>query len=85
MLQKAGNTPKKTVLSNILESCILLIFKSNIIQFLNSFYLKKGIAMGTPIAPDYANFFMNLFQTPLLNHFQHFARNTVKQKYEVSH
>ena len=80
MLRKAGNTQKKTVLSNILKSCSVLIFKSNIIQFCNNFYLKKGIAMGTPTAPDYANFFINLLQTPLLNHFQHFASNTVKQK-----
>ena len=48
----------KTVSSNTSKNCILLILKSNIFRFCNTFHIqKKGTAMGTPMAANYANLF----------------------------
>ena len=68
--KKLEKRKNKTVPSNTLKNCILLILKSNIFRFCNTFHIqKKGTAMGTPMAANYANLFMDMFETSLLNDF----------------
>ena len=68
--KKLGARKNKTVSSNTLKNCILLILKSNIFWFCNTFHIqKKGTAMATPMAANYANLFMDMFETSLLNDF----------------
>ena len=60
---KTETRKNKTVPSNTLKYCILLILKSNIFRFCNTFHIqKKGTAMGTPMAANYANLFMDMFE-----------------------
>ena len=60
----------KTVPSNTLKNCILLILKSNIFQFFNTFDVqKKGTAMGTTMAANYAELSTDMFETSFLNNF----------------
>ena len=45
-----------------------MILKSNASRFGNEYYRQiTGTAMGTPMAPNYANFFMNNFEQNLLH------------------
>ena len=45
-----------------------MIFKSNASRFGNEYYRQiTGTAMGTPMAPNYANFFMSNFERNLLH------------------
>ena len=68
--EKLETRLNKTVPSTTLKNLILLILKSNIFRFGNNFYHQiKGTAMGTPMAPNYANLFMDKFETSLLNDF----------------
>ena len=68
--KKLETCENKTIPSNTLKNCILLILKSNIFRFCNTFHIqKKGTAMGTPMAANYANLFMDMFETFLLNDF----------------
>ena len=51
---------------------ILLVLNSNTLQFGARFYRQvKGTAMRTPMAPNFANLFMNKFETDMLNDYQH--------------
>ena len=60
----------ETVSSNTLMNCVLLILKCNIVGFCNTFHIQeKRIAMGGPMAANYANLFMVMFETSLLNDF----------------
>ena len=68
--KKLETTKNKTVPSNTLKNCILLILKSDIFRLCNTFYIqKKGTAMGTPMAANYANLFIDIFEISLLNDF----------------
>ena len=68
--KKLETRKNKTAPSNTLKSCILLILKSNNFRFGNTFHIqKKGTAMGTPMTANYANLFMDMFETSLRNDF----------------
>ena len=61
--KKLKTRKNNTVQSNTLKSCILLILKSDIFRFCNTFHIqKKGTAIGTPMAHNYANLFMDMFE-----------------------
>lgn len=60
-----------TVPSELIKRLILTILKSNIMQFGTRFFLQiKGTAMGTPMAVNFANLFMNQFESEMLNSYE---------------
>ena len=57
--------------SYIIKKLILLILRSNTMNFLGKYYHQiKGTAMGTPMAVNFANLFMANFETKLLSEFE---------------
>ena len=65
--EKLETRQNKHVSSTLLKKLILLVLKSNIFKFGTAFYQQiKGTAMGTPMAPNYANLFMDKFETNIL-------------------
>lgn len=61
----------KSIPSDILKKLILLVLKCNVFRFMNKFYSQtKGTCMGTPMAPNYANLFMNDFEQDLMSEYQ---------------
>ena len=67
-LEKRKN---KTISSSLLRRLILLVLRSNIFRFDNTFYQQiKGTAMGTPMAVNYANLFLEKFETEMLNEYE---------------
>ena len=65
--KKLETRQNKTVPSNTLKNYILLIRKSNIFQFCNTFHIpKKVTAMDTLMAANYANLFIEMYETSLL-------------------
>ena len=64
---KLEERKNKTITSVVLKSLILLVLKSNAFRFGNTVYHQlMGTAMGTPMAPNYANLFMTKFETDLI-------------------
>ena len=60
----------KKVSSAILKKLILLVLQSNIFRFNEQLYRKiKGTAMGTPMAVNYANIFLDDFENKMLDEF----------------
>ena len=58
----------KQIPSIVIKRLILLILESNVFKFSTKLFLQvMGTAMGTPMACNYANLFMNKFETNLLN------------------
>ena len=67
-LEKRKN---KTISSSLLRRLILLVLKSNIFRFDNTYYQQiKGTAMGTPMAVNYANLFLEKFETEMLDEYE---------------
>ena len=67
-LQSRSN---KKISSRILKKLILLVLNSNVFRFGNQLYKQvKGTAMGTPMAPNYANLFMADFEELLLKEYR---------------
>ena len=53
-----------------IKNLILMILKSNAFRFANEYYRQiTDAAMGTPMALNYANLFMNNFEQNLLRHY----------------
>ena len=68
MLEKRIN---KTVPSSLLKKLILLVLQSNIFRFNEKLYKQiKGTAMGTPMAVNYANIFLDNFENKMLDEYQ---------------
>ena len=68
MLEKRIN---KTVPSSLLKKLILLVLQSNIFRFNEKLYKQiKGTAMGTPMAVNYANIFLDNFENKMLVEYQ---------------
>ena len=66
-LEALEKRKKKTIPSAILKTLILLVLKSNAFRFGNNIYRQiMGTAMGTPMAPNYANLFMADYETNLI-------------------
>ena len=65
------NSPKTTTLKdiNLMQQILTLILYNNYFEFNNQYYLRThGTAMGSPMAPSYANLFMGELE-------QHFLQN----------
>ena len=68
--EKLETRKKKSIPSSTLKSLILLVLKSNVFIFGNGIYKQiMGTAMGTPMAPNYANLFMAKFEEDLIESF----------------
>ena len=66
-VEKLENRRKKSIPSETLGSLILLVLKSNAFRFGNLVYRQvMGTAMGTPMAPNYANLFMAKFEEKVI-------------------
>ena len=65
--QKLEERKRKNIPSILLKNLILLVLKCNILRFGSTLYSQsKGTCMGTPMAPNYANLFMDKFEQNLL-------------------
>jgi hypothetical protein len=65
------NDEKKKMPTGIIKKLILMILKSNCFSFLGKFFLQVcGTAMGTPMAPSYANLFMTEVETKIIQSFK---------------
>ena len=61
----------KRVPSLVIKQLTMLVLSSNVFRFGNQIYKQiKGTAMGTPMAPNYANLFMDKFETELIRDFE---------------
>ncbi|XP_066926567.1 uncharacterized protein [Clytia hemisphaerica] len=61
---------KKSISSSYLKKLILLVLRSNVFRFGSNIYHQiKGTAMGTPMAPNYANLFMASLETKMLDEY----------------
>ena len=68
--EKLEERKHKNIPSAILKKLILLVLRCNIFRFQTIFYTqRKGTCMGTPMAPNYANLFMDKFEQNLLTEF----------------
>ena len=68
MLEKRTN---KTVSSSLLKRLILLVLQSNVFRFNDQLYKQiKGTAMGTPMAVNYANLFLDKFENEMLDEYE---------------
>ena len=66
--KKLEERKNKSIPSIVIKNLILMILKSNAFRFGNEYYRQiTGTAMGTPMAPNYANFFMDNFEQNLLH------------------
>ena len=80
-LEKRKN---KKVTSSRLKRLIMLVLTNNIFRFGDKIYKQiKGTAMGTPMAVNYANLFLDKFETEMLNDFekQHKLRPLIWLRY----
>ena len=69
--QKLESRKNKDVSSGILKSLILLVLKCNAFRFGSAMYEQvMGTCMGTPMAPNYANLFMDKFENDVLDSFR---------------
>ena len=66
--KKLEERKNKSIPSIVIKNLILMILKSNAFRFGNEYYRHiTGTAMGTPMAPNYANLFMDNFEQNLLH------------------
>jgi hypothetical protein len=70
-LEERSEQEKKKMPTNFITSLIKIILKSNCFSFLGRFFHQcTGTAMGTPMAPGYANLFMGMIEVKLLDEFE---------------
>ena len=67
LIMRKAKTDKReknnSIPSIIIKNLILIILKSNAFRFGNEYYRQiAGTAMGTPMAPNYANLFLDNFE-----------------------
>ena len=61
----------KYVSSRKIRNIILFVLKNNVFKFASCFYKQiMGTAMGTRMAPNYANLFMTQVETDMLNDYE---------------
>jgi len=69
--EKLETRTKKRVPSGVLKQLIILVLSNNVFKFGDKIYRRiKGTAMGTPMAPNYANLFMDKFEREMLCDFE---------------
>ena len=65
--EKLEQRKNKTIPSKILKSLIMLVLKCNVFRFGSVYYEQiMGTCMGTPMAPNYANLFMDKFENEMI-------------------
>ena len=68
--KKLEASGKSSVVINVITKFINLILRYNIFRFANGFFLQKvGTAMGTRMAPNYANLFMGDLEEEILENY----------------
>lgn len=66
-IKSSGTADEKSIPSSTLGTLIFLVLKSNAFRFGHTIYQQvMGTAMGTPMAPNYANLFMGKFENEVL-------------------
>ena len=69
--EKLEQRKNKTITSKVLKSLILLVLKCNAFKFGSTLYQQvMGTCMGTPMAPNYANLFMDKFENNVIDSFR---------------
>ena len=69
--QKLETRKKKSIPSKILKSLILLVLKCNAFRFGTTIFQQvMGTCMGTPMSPNYANLFMDRFESNLVDSYR---------------
>ena len=64
--KKLEERKNKSIPSIVIKNLILMILKSNAFRFGNEYYRQITVtAMGTPMAPRFANLFMDSFEQSL--------------------
>ena len=72
--EKLEERSNKTIPSKTLKSLIMLVLKCTAFKFGSKIYEQvKGTCMGTPMAPNYANLFMDKFENEVI---KEYARKT---------
>ena len=70
-LERRSEEERRRLPSRVISDLVLLILKSNCFTFLNRFFHQiVGTAMGTPMAPSYANIFMGKIESALLREYE---------------
>ena len=68
--RKLEERSDKSVPSKVIKRLILIVLKSNIFRFGHYIYQQiKGTAMGTPMAPNYSNLFMDCLENRIIEDF----------------
>ena len=68
MLEKRMN---RKISSSLLKNLILLVLRSNVFRYSEKLYKQiKGTAMGTPMAVNYANIFLDKFENDMLDEYE---------------
>ena len=71
MLEKRSENEKRKMPTKYLRELLSLILKSNCFKFLDKFFHQvTGTAMGTPMAPGYANLYMGNIERELLRQYE---------------
>jgi hypothetical protein len=69
--EKLKRRKNKKISPNLLKKLISLVLKSNVFRFNNTLYKQiKGTAMGTPMAVNYANIFLDKLETEMLKEYE---------------
>ena len=69
--EKLESRKNKTITSKMLRSLMMLVLKCNAFSFGTSIYKQvKGTCMGTPMAPNYANLFMDRLENNIISSFR---------------
>ena len=69
--QAMENRKNAKIPSSLLKKLILLVLKSNVFRFNKQLYKQiKGTAMGTPMAVNYANLFLDKLETEMLREYE---------------
>ena len=66
--RKLETRKNKSIPSKVIKNLTLLVLRKSIFSFGNKYFHQiSGTAMGTPMAPNYSNLFMDKFENDLLN------------------
>ena len=70
-LDQRPDAEKQKMPTHFIEQLLSIILKSNCFKFKDRFYHQQcGTAMGTPMAPGYANLFMGMVEEGLLSEYE---------------
>jgi hypothetical protein len=71
-IENRNQEQKKRMPTKYISRLLRLILKSNCFTFMKRFFHQQtGTAMGTPMAPAYANHFMGMVEKKMLDQYEH--------------